>query len=98
MTFEELVAKEVQIQIQLIIPDLKNEIRKELQQDKLFKEVNQTLFNQRETAKKMGVCVTTFQKWRKQGLQSEPMVNGELRFDINKVKKWKQENDKRKIK
>lgn len=98
MTFEKLLADEVAVQIKLLLPSIKQEIKEELEQDRIFKEVNQTQFNQKECAKRMGVSVTTFREWRKLGLQSEPMVGGELRFDINKVKQWKKENDKRKVK
>ncbi|MGX7195213.1 hypothetical protein [Enterococcus olivae] len=98
MKFEQLVAEEVAVQLQIILPSIKEEIKKELEQDKNFREMNQILFNQKECAKRMGVCVSTFREWRKQGLESEPMVGGELRFDINKVRRWKLKNDKRKAK
>ena len=52
----------------------------------------QTLFNQTEMAKRQGVSVETFRKWRKAGLQAEPNPTGKLLFDLNKVNKWRKDN------
>jgi len=99
--FEELVCAEVQKSLSIILPavkqELREEIKQELQQELVFKEVNQVEFNQTELAKRLGVSTSTIRNWRKAGLESEPNPSGSPVFNINKVKKWREENDKRKI-
>lgn len=99
--FEELVSAEVQKSLSFILPavkqELREEIKQELQQELVFKEVNQVEFNQTELAKRLGVSTSTIRNWRKAGLESEPNPSGSPVFNINKVKKWREENDKRKI-
>lgn len=99
--FEELVSAEVQKNLSIILSavkqELREEIKQELQQELVFKEVNQVEFNQTELAKRLGVSTSTIRNWRKAGLESEPNPSGSPVFNINKVKKWREENDKRKI-
>lgn len=45
-----------------------------------------------EMAKRQGVSVETFRKWRKAGLQAEPNPTGKLLFDLNKVNNWRKDN------
>lgn len=99
--FEELVSAEVQKSLSILLPavkqKLREEIKQELQQELVFKEVNQVEFNQTELAKKLGVSVSTIRNWRKAGLEAEPNPSGLPLFNIHKVRKWREENDKRKI-
>ena len=99
--FEELVSEEVQRNLAILLPAVKEELRKEikeeLQQELVFKEVNQVELNQTDLAKRLGVSTSTIRNWRKAGLESEPNPSGSPIFNINKVKKWREENDKRKI-
>lgn len=99
--FEELVSAEVQKSLSIILPavkrELRDQIKQELQQELVFKEVNQVEFNQTDLAKRLGVSTSTIRNWRKAGLESEPNPSGSPVFNINKVKKWREENDKRKI-
>lgn len=57
---------------------------------------HQPLFNQQEMAKQQNVSVTTFKKWREMGLQAEPSPTGKVLFDLYKVNKWREENNKSK--
>lgn len=97
-TFEELIDERVGEKVNELIPAITESIRTKLSQEKEFKEINQILFTQKEMAKKQGVSVTTFVKWRKMGLQSESSPTGKLLFDLNNVNKWRKENDPRKAK
>lgn len=67
------------------------EIRQEVLEDVKVK-TQQTLFNQQDMAKRQNVSVTTFRKWREQGLPSEPTPTGGLMFDLDTVNRWKKEN------
>ena len=87
MTIEEQINQLVDQRISELIPEITQQLREEL----VFKQVNQTLFNQEEMAKKQHVSVTTFRTWRKMGLESEPSPSGILQFDINKVNKWREQ-------
>lgn len=75
-----------------IKPELKEEVRQELQLD-IEAKAQQTLFNQTQLARNQNVSVETIRKWRKKGLPSEPSVTGSLQFDLNKVNQWKKENN-----
>ncbi|KAJ72477.1 hypothetical protein M222_2247 [Enterococcus faecalis AZ19] len=78
-----------------VMPEIKEEVRQELQQDMEAK-AQQTLFNQTEIAKRQGVSVETFRKWRVMGLQAEPNPTGKLLFDLNKVNQWRKDNTAKK--
>lgn len=97
-TFEELIDERVSEKVNELIPAITESIRTKLSQEKEFKEINQTLFTQKEMAKKQNVSVTTFRKWREMGLQSAASPTGKLLFDLNTVNKWREENDPRKVK
>lgn len=85
---EEIVDKRFELQKEALIEEITLDLMAKQQQ---------TTFNQTELAEKCGVSVPTIIKWRKKGLQCEPSVTSELRFDINKVNKWREENDTRKV-
>lgn len=90
MTIEEQIQTIVDQRLEQKIPELEQR----LEQKYVFKQVNQTLFNQTEMAKKQHISVTTFRKWRKMGLECEPSPSGILQFDINKVNKWREQFEK----
>uniref|UniRef100_UPI00359C85BB hypothetical protein n=1 Tax=Enterococcus faecalis TaxID=1351 RepID=UPI00359C85BB len=73
------------------MPKIEARLRREVVLDVGVK-AQQTLFNQTEMAKRQGVSVETFRKWRKAGLQAEPNPTGKLLFDLNKVNKWRKDN------
>ena len=62
--FEELVSAEVQKSLSIVLPavieELRKEIKEELQQELVFKEVNQVEFNQTELAKSQIRAVAQF--------------------------------------
>ena len=74
-----------------VMPDIKQEVRKEVIEDVGAKS-QQTLFNQQEMAKRQNVSVTTFREWRKLGLEAEPNPTGKLLFDLNTVNEWRKKN------
>ena len=98
MTFEELVAQEVEKQLEIRIPVIATEIEERLKRDLAFKSENQIYFNQIELAQRLNRSVTTIRKWRRLGMPSEPNATGGLIFDINKVLAWQKQNDTRKAK
>lgn len=79
-----------------VLPEIEERIRAEVSMDVGVK-TQQTLFNQKEMAKRQNVSVSTFSKWRKMGLQAEPTPTGKLLFDLNKVNSWRDSNNIRKI-
>lgn len=86
-TIEELVKPLFDQWLEEKFPELRKEI---LEAVKV--KTQQTLFNQQEMAKRQNVSVTTFRKWRKQGLPAEPTTTGGLMFDLDTVNQWKKEN------
>ncbi|MDA9472678.1 hypothetical protein [Enterococcus sp. 5H] len=78
------------------IPKLEERIRIQVMQE-LGAKSQQSLFNQKEMAKRQNVSVTTFRKWRVMGLKAEPTPTGGLMFDLNTVNQWKEENGINKI-
>jgi len=96
-TLEKLIDERISEKVNELLPDITDSVRETLKHEKEFREVNQTLFNQKEMAEKQKVSVTTFKKWRKMGLVSEASPTGKLLFDLNIVNKWREENDTRKV-
>ena len=94
MTIEQQIDKLVEDKINKLLPQIIKTVKQEL----IFKQVNQTLFTQKEMAERQHVSVSTFKKWRKMGLQSASSPSGKLLFDLNEVNKWRTENDLRKSK
>lgn len=92
-TLEDHINLIVENRISSLMPGIIEKVKEEVSTKR-----QQTLFNQKQIAPLCGVSVTTFVTWRKMGLQSEPSPTGKLLFDIDKVNKWREENDKRKIK
>lgn len=97
MTLDEIVKGMVAEQLQVEIPKLKEEIRKEVHSEYIAK-LSQADFTQTELAKKMGVSVTTVRNWRKKGLTCKVLPDGGMRFNIHEVNRWLDENSKAKTK
>lgn len=96
VTLEEQINSIVENRISILMPRIIEKVKEEVRQEFDIKR-QQTLFNQKETAELCNVSVSTFQKWRAMGLQSEASPTGKVLFDINKVNQWREENDNRKI-
>lgn len=64
--------------------------------EKIHTKVNEKPVTQKEAALSVGVSESTFRKYRKMGLESEPSPTRNLLFDIDKVRAWQAENDPRK--
>lgn len=92
-TIEEQIAIQVDERVKELMPELIQQVK----QETVYKQTNQTLFTQKEMAEKLGISISTFRNWRKMGLESEPSPTRNLLFDYNKVEKWREKNDTRKV-
>lgn len=90
-TFEEALKPLFDQWLEEALPEIGCRFRQEIESE-LEAKNQQTLFNQTEMAKRQGVSVETFRKWRKAGLQAEPNPTGKLLFDLNEVNKWRKDN------
>ena len=90
MTLEEQIKQLVVEEVQSLIPAIREELRQEL----VFKEINQVRFNQNQLAKKLGKSPSTIKAYRKLGMPYYYNKAGSLEFDLRKVEKWLEENDK----
>jgi len=90
MTLEEQIKQLVVEEVQSLIPTIKEELRQEL----VFKEINQVRFNQNQLAKKLGKSPSTIKNYRKLGMPYYYNKAGSLEFNLGKVEKWLEENDK----
>lgn len=97
MTFDELVEQEVARQLALLIPVMEQRITEKLEK-KFHTKVNDKPVTQKEAAAIVGVSETTFRKYRKMGLESEPSPTGKLLFNVDKIRAWQAKNDSRKTK
>lgn len=78
------------------MPNIKREVRKEVAEDVKVSS-QQTLFNQKDMAKRQNVSVTTFREWRKLGLEAEPNPTGKLLFDLETVNEWRKINARARV-
>ena len=90
MTLEEQIRQIATEQVTAMIPEIKEELRQEL----IFKEINQIKFSQVGLAKKLGKSPSTIKTYRKLGMPYYYTKSGSLEFDLRKVEKWLDENDK----
>lgn len=93
-TFEELIRENINKTMQDLLPIIVEQVEKELEKKKQFKEISQTLFSQKQLAQKWGKSVTTIVNYRKRGMPYQLSPTGGLEFDINKAEKWRRENTK----